>query len=177
MPERPRMNGARWWWWLGAALLALSPIVLMDAGPAVAEHPAASAGKASPSQKSLYERLGGYDALGAFVRDFSSRLFADPKLGRYWSHRGKDGIDRELHLTVDYFAAKFGGPFPYAGRELKLSHAGMRIAEQDWQSLMAHLNATLDQFKVPQKERLEVVAFIESAKSDIVEIHQDATFK
>lgn len=177
MLESPRTNGARWRCWLGAALLALSPIVLMGAGPAAAEHPAASVDKASPSQKSLYERLGGYDALVAFARDFSSRLFADPKLERYWSHRGKDGIDRELHLTVDYLAAKLGGPFSYGGRDLKLSHAGMRVGEQDWQSLMAHLNATLDRFKVPEKERMEVVAFIESTKSDIVEIHQDATSK
>lgn len=152
--------------WIAAAMLAMSWSVLMETGPALAERPAV----AVPSQKSLYERLGGYDALVAFARNFSRRLFADPKLERFWSHRGKDGVERELHLTVDYLAAKFGGPFPYTGRDLKLAHGGMKVNAEDWQRLMAHLNATLDDFKLPEKERAEVLASIESARADIVEV-------
>lgn len=164
MPELRKPKVRRWLVWIGAAMLVMSWNLLMEIGPAMAGQPAAT-----PSQKSLYERLGGYDALVAFARDFSSRLFADPKLERFWSHRGKDGIERELHLSVDYLAAKFGGPFPYTGRDLKLAHAGMKVDEQDWLFLMKHLNATLDKFKLPEMERAEVMAFIEGTKADIVE--------
>jgi hemoglobin len=122
------------------------------------------------SQKSLYERLGGYDAIAAVTKDLASRLVADPKLGRFWAHRGKDGIDREVQLIVDFLAAKSGGPLYYRGREMKLSHVGMKIDEQDWAVLMKHLNATLDKFKVPAKERQDVIGFIESTKKDIVEV-------
>jgi hemoglobin len=131
---------------------------------------AAAADTAAPAQKTLYERLGGYDALSAVTKDLASRLVADPKLARFWANRGKDGVEREVQLIVDFLAAKSGGPLYYRGREMKLSHVGMKIDEQDWVALMKHLNATLDKFKVPAKEHTEVVAFIESTKGDIVEV-------
>jgi hemoglobin len=46
----------------------------------------------------------------------------------------------------------------------------MQISESDWSAFLGHLNATLDVFKVPQGERDDVLAFIESTKSDIVEL-------
>lgn len=45
----------------------------------------------------------------------------------------------------------------------------MRIGAADWQAFVGHLNATLDKFGVPAPERADVLAFIESAKADIVE--------
>jgi hemoglobin len=57
----------------------------------------------------------------------------------------------------------------YTGRDMKLSHKGMRISEADWQALLGHLNATLDAFALPASERMEVLAFIEGTKADIVE--------
>ena len=46
----------------------------------------------------------------------------------------------------------------------------MRISEADWKAFFGHLNATLDAFKVPETERGEVVAFVQSLKKDIVEV-------
>ena len=57
----------------------------------------------------------------------------------------------------------------YTGRNMRLSHKGMRIGATDWQAFVGHLNATLDTFKVPAQERAHVLAFIESTKADIVE--------
>ena len=119
---------------------------------------------------SLYTRLGGYDAIAAVTKDLAGRLVADPKLGRFWAHRGKDGIEREVQLIVDFIAHEAGGPLYYRGREMKLSHVGMRIDEEDWTALMRHLSATLEKFQVPDAERKDVVAFIESTKKDIVEV-------
>ena len=89
-------------------------------------------------------------------------------LGRFWAHRGTDGVAREKQLLIDYLCNCAGGPTYYTGRPMKLSHTGMRINEADWQSFLGHLNATLDAFQVPAQERAEVVAFIESLKPDIV---------
>ena len=58
----------------------------------------------------------------------------------------------------------------YAGRDMKASHRGMQIGESDWSAFIGHVNATLDSFKVPQAERDQVVAFIQSTKTDIVEV-------
>jgi hemoglobin len=52
---------------------------------------------------------------------------------------------------------------------MKTSHEGMEISESDWSAFVRHLNATLDAFQVPQAEREEVVAFVQSTKPDIVE--------
>ncbi len=122
------------------------------------------------SQKTLYERLGGYDAICAVANDLLPRLQADPRLGRFWQHRGEDGIEREKQLLIDFLCSSAGGPLYYTGRDMKISHKGMKISEGDWGALLAHLNATLDAFKVPQPERGEVVAFIQSTKTDIVEV-------
>ena len=57
----------------------------------------------------------------------------------------------------------------YTGRDMKTSHKGMRISEADWSAFMTHVNATLDHFGVPALERGQVIAFVESTKSDMVE--------
>ena len=121
------------------------------------------------SQKTLYERLGGYDAISAVANDLVPRLQADSRLGRFWQHRGEDGVKREIQLLIDFLCSSAGGPLYYTGRDMKTSHKGMKISESDWAALLGHLNATLDAFKVPQPERGEVLAFIQSTKADIVE--------
>jgi hemoglobin len=119
--------------------------------------------------KSLYERLGGYDAVVAVANELLPRLTADPLLGRFWAHRGSDGVAREKQLLIDFLCNAAGGPVYYTGRDMKLSHQGMGIDSKDWDAFMRHVNATLDKFGVPAAERSETVAFIESTKGDIVE--------
>ena len=121
------------------------------------------------SKTTLYECLGGYDAISAVAKDLLPRLQADPQLGRFWQHRGEDGVRREEQLLIDFLSSNAGGPMYYTGRDMKTTHIGMNISESDWSAFLGHLNATLDAFKVPQAERDQVVAFIQSTKSDIVE--------
>ena len=121
------------------------------------------------SEKTLYERLGGYDAISAVANDLLPRLQADSQLARFWQHRGEDGLKREKQLLVDFLCSSAGGPLYYTGRDMKISHKGMKISESDWSALLGHLNATLEAFHVPQAERDEVVAFVQSTKADIVE--------
>jgi hemoglobin len=120
-------------------------------------------------QKTLYERLGGYDAIAAVANDLVPRLQADAQLGRFWQHRGEDGVKREKQLLIDFLCSCAGGPLYYTGRDMKTAHTGMKISESDWARFLGHLNATLDAFHVPQVEREEAIAFIQSTKPDIVE--------
>ena len=120
--------------------------------------------------KSLYIRLGGYDAITAVVEYLLPRLVNDAQLGRFWQNRGVDGMHREKQLLIDFLCASAGGPLYYTGRDMALSHKGMRISGSDWATFIRHLNATLDTFQVPQQERSEVLAFVESTRPDIVEV-------
>ena len=123
----------------------------------------------SESAPSLYERLGGYDAIAAVAGNLLPRLMADEALGRFWAHRGADGIEREKQLLIDFLCHNAGGPVYYTGRSMAVSHRGMRISETDWQRFIGHLNDTLDHFELGDDERRDVLAFIDSTKSEIVE--------
>ena len=122
------------------------------------------------SEKSLYERLGGYDGISAFVNDLLPRLQTDKQLGRFWENRGDDGIEREKQLLIDYLCSNAGGPVYYTGRNMKLSHVGMKISASDWSVFFGHVGATMQALQVPQQECDDVVAFVSSLESDIVEV-------
>ncbi|HKA56961.1 MAG TPA: group 1 truncated hemoglobin [Candidatus Binatia bacterium] len=123
----------------------------------------------SNDKKTLYERLGGYDAITAVANDLLPRLQADAQLGRFWAHRGEDGVKREKQLLIDFLCASAGGPIYYRGRDMVLTHRGMRISESDWNVFLSHAAATLAKFQVPEAEQGDVVAFVQSLKKEIVE--------
>jgi hemoglobin len=121
------------------------------------------------NQKSLYERLGGYDGIAAFANDLLPRLQTDSQLGRFWQNRSDDGIAREKQLLIDYLCASAGGPMYYTGRDMKTSHKGMKISETDWSIFLQHAGATMNALRVPKQECDDVVAFVLSLKEQIVE--------
>lgn len=123
---------------------------------------------AQMKQDSLYKRLGGYDALAAVTDDFIGRLATDKQVGRFFGGHSKDSLGRIRQLIVDQLCAATGGPCIYVGRSMKVAHDGLNISESDWEVSVKHLVATLDKFKVPQKEKDEVVAAIAGMKKDIV---------
>jgi hemoglobin len=122
------------------------------------------------NQKTLYERLGGYDGIAAFSSDLLQRLRGDAQLGRFWENRGDDGIAREEQLLIDYLCFNAGGPVYYTGRDMKTSHVGMKISESDWSVFLGHAGDTMKALEVPQQECDDVVAFVLSLKDDMVEV-------
>ncbi|HBH54500.1 MAG TPA: group 1 truncated hemoglobin [Planctomycetaceae bacterium] len=123
----------------------------------------------APQRASLYERLGGYDAISATARNLLPRLQGDPQLGRFWAHRGADGILREQQLLIDFLCQSAGGPLYYRGRDMVTTHRGMRISSSDWDLFLGHLRDTLNDLQVPAAEQQDVLNFIESTRGDIVE--------
>ncbi len=121
------------------------------------------------SDESLYERLGGYDAIAAAAAALMVRIKDDDKLRRFYDHRGADGIAREEKLLVDYLCAASGGPVVYTGRDMKTVHIGMGLDEEDWKRAMTHLTTTLEAFEVPEQEKGELLNFHEALKPEIVE--------
>jgi hemoglobin len=122
------------------------------------------------TEPSLYTRLGGYDAIAAVVDSLLERMHSDPQLARFWtSPRSVDTNRRERQLAVDFIAAATGGPTFYLGRDMKTSHAGMGITKSDYQTLVRHTVATLDSFKVPDREKAEVLAFLATLEPQIAE--------
>lgn len=137
----------------------------------LAPAPAAWAADPKPAadeQASLYKRLGGYDALAAVTDDFLGRMAADPQLSKFLVGHNTDSLARIRQHIVDFLCHATGGPCTYHGRDMKTAHAGLHITDAEWQASVKDLTATLEKFKVPEKEKGEVLAAIGSLKDDIV---------
>jgi hemoglobin len=123
---------------------------------------------AAAQEKSLYQRVG-YDALAAVVDDFIVRLVTDKQFEKFFAGAGNDSKKRIRQHILDQFCAATGGPCVYTGRDMKTSHGGLGITNADWDAAAKHLAASLDKFKVAEKEKGELLAFVTSLKKDIVE--------
>ncbi|MBK5294119.1 MAG: group 1 truncated hemoglobin [Acidobacteriia bacterium] len=123
---------------------------------------------------SLYRRLGGYDAIAAFVDDLLPRLTSDPQIGVYWKGKCTDSMRKHRQLVVDFLSFATGGPVDYRGLDMKTSHDGLRISESDWNVFVKHAVATLDDLGVAEPEKSDVLAVAGSFVGDIVEAPQSA---
>ena len=129
----------------------------------------AGAATGRAQEKSLYERVGGYNALAAVVDDFIGRLVADKQFEKFFAGHSIDSKKKIRQHILDQFCAGTGGPCVYTGRDMKTTHAGLGITNADWDAAARHLADSLDKFKVPAKEKGEILAFVTTLKKDIVE--------
>lgn len=128
----------------------------------------ASAQQSPPASPTLYQRLGGYDAIAAVTDDFITRLATDPKLAKFFVGVSDNSKGRIRQLVVDQLCAATGGPCIYLGRDMKTSHKGLNITEADWQTAVADLVLTLNKFKVGAAEQRDLAAALGTLKADIV---------
>ena len=129
---------------------------------AAATLPAHGAGE----KKSLYDRLGGKDAITAVVDDFVANVAADKRINAFFAKADIPHLKSEL---VDQLCAGTGGPCTYTGKDMKTAHAGMGVATKDFNALVQDLSKSLKKFKVPIKDQRELVAILAPMKKDIVE--------
>lgn len=113
----------------------------------------------------LYQRLGGKEAINAVVKDLLASGMADPRLQPRFS--GMDGAKCEAKLT-DLLCEATGGPCKYSGRDMKTAHKDANVTETEWLAFAENLNKTFDRFSVPARERKELLELIGPMKADIV---------
>jgi len=113
----------------------------------------------------LFERLGGKGAITAVVEDFVGRVAADKRINGKFALAN---IPRLKMLLVEQICAASGGPCTYTGHDMKTAHAGMGITGAQFDALVEDLVATLDKFKVPAREKNELLSVLGPMKSDIV---------
>lgn len=121
-------------------------------------------------QPNLYERLGGIAAISAVVDQFIANVVADNVINARFAATVANPYRAELlrNNLIDQICAGTGGPCQYKGEDMKTAHAGMNISEAEFGALVADLIAALDKFKVPQKEKDELIAILAPMKNDIV---------
>lgn len=126
----------------------------------------ASASTAAPAGKSLYDRLGGMDAIKAVVSDFVDAQAADPKLTHFYAKTDVKYLKGQLS---DMLCQASGGPCKYTGMDMKDAHDGRKVQTADFDTTVGHLVDVLNKYKVPAQEQKELLALLGPLKPDIVE--------
>ena len=127
--------------------------------------------RAQVAQPSLYERLGGAYSIATVVDDFIERLLvnatlnANPAISEARTRVPKAGL--KFHVTAMVCEVS-GGPCKYTGRAMKESHQHLNITQAEWDAMVVDFKATLNKFKVLQREQQELITIVGSTRSDIV---------
>ena len=128
--------------------------------------PAEPTGAATGSAASLYDRLGGKDAITAVVKDFvEERVAKDTRINAMFLNTDIPAFEAKL---VDQICEATGGPCKYTGKDMKTSHTGMKISDAEFDALVEDLKLSLDNFKVPATEQHDLVGALAPMRPDIV---------
>jgi hemoglobin len=143
--------------------IAMVGAVACGGSPTPTKPVASAPGKAAGGE--LYERLGGQRAVVAVVDDFIGRVAADSRINLRFSNTD---IPKLKSLLVEFVCMATGGPCKYSGRDMETSHAGMEVVDEEFTALVEDLAATLDKFKVPAKEKGQLLGALGPLKPRIV---------
>ncbi len=129
-----------------------------------------TAGISVAQEKTLYERLGGFDAISAVVDDFAEKLFNDPVVGKRFFGMSDDSREGFRQKNKNLVCNVTGGPCKIISRSAARTHDGLGIMASEFAIVAQHLVDTLNKFNVPEKEHNELMAIIASLRPDIVEV-------
>ncbi len=122
----------------------------------------------APPEPTLYQRLGGREAIKGLVDDFVANVAADPRVNHRFKGLQPAAVAKLQTNLADQICDATGGPCAYLGKEMKAAHAGMKIVDAEWTATVEDLVKSLNKFKVGAKEQQELLAILGPMKKDIV---------
>ncbi|MEJ8837913.1 group I truncated hemoglobin [Ramlibacter sp. AN1133] len=140
---------------IAAAILATSAAAFLCTAPAAAQ----------TAPRTLYDRLGGKEALGAVVGELWSVVAADARINRHFARTRPEAFAGQL---VDFLCQASGGPCQYKGKDMLAAHTGMQLTDGDFTALAEDTALVLDRFKVPAQEKGEVMNMLGGLKPAVV---------
>jgi hemoglobin len=117
------------------------------------------------SAKSLYDRLGGKDAITLVVGDFLDNVGADAAINARFKNADLPGLKQKL---IDQICMATGGPCKYTGKSMAEAHAGMQIKEEEFSALVGDLKKALVKDNVGAQEQNDLLGALGGMKGDIV---------
>ena len=123
------------------------------------------------TEQTLYERIGGVNAIALVVDRFSDEIVTNPKLNvnpalKEWNDTGQ--LPGLKFMRTLWVCAVAGGPFQYTGRPLGVAHEDLHITSDEFDEVGAEIGRALDHFNVPEREKREVLAAIASKNAEVV---------
>lgn len=122
-------------------------------------------------EATLYKRLGGKTAITAVIEEFVNNCAGDARINKFFADTAKDPkrlAKFKKHL-VNQVCEASGGPCKYKGKDMKAAHKGMGIKDEHFNALVEDLVKALDKFKVPEKEKNELLGLLGPMKADMIE--------
>ena len=119
------------------------------------------------TEGSLYDRLGGIDAITAVVRAVADRQLKDDRIDQKFARTNKDRLIKEF---VDQICQATGGPCTYPGRSMTDAHHNMGATNGEFEAFVEDVVAVLDDFKVGQPEQDELLNILAPLRGEIVEV-------
>jgi hemoglobin len=119
-------------------------------------------------QKSLYERIGGEQAIAAAVDLFYEKVIADERTRDFFA-----GLDLEAQIKKQrsFMTVAFGGPNEYRGRDLGVAHADLvkkGLSDVHFDAVAGHLHDTLVELKVPAELIQEAMTIVGGTRSQVL---------
>jgi hemoglobin len=118
-------------------------------------------------QQSLYQRLGGRDAIMAVAQGFEERAAKDSRINQKFARTNLNRLTKEF---VDQLCQDTGGPCTYTGLSMKQSHTNMGVTAGEFDAFVEDFVATLDDFSVGKVEQDELLSNLAPMRADIVEV-------
>ena len=123
------------------------------------------------TNQTLYERLGGVNAIAMVVDRFSDEIVRNAKLNinpalSEWNKT--DQLAGLKFMRTLWLCQAAGGPFQYTGKEMGEAHKDLHIRSGEFDEVGVEIARALDHFKVPEREKQEVLAAIVSKKAEVV---------
>ncbi|MFT3700544.1 MAG: hypothetical protein QM831_45795 [Kofleriaceae bacterium] len=119
----------------------------------------------APAPKSLYDRLGGQPAITAVIAEFVGNTTTDPRIMDRFFNTDAENLKAKL---VELVCMAAGGPCKYTGKSMEDAHAGMDLVDDEFNALVEDLVKAMDKFKVPEKEKGEVLGALGPMKPQMV---------
>ncbi|GAA0348477.1 group 1 truncated hemoglobin [Actinoallomurus spadix] len=119
----------------------------------------------STTEQSIYDRIGGEEALVAVVDDFYVRVLADPKLESFFAGVS---MPRLKGRQVEFFGAALGGPQVYSDAPMRAVHQGRGIEQEHFDLVAGHLTDALTAAGVPAELVGQIIGVVATLAPDIV---------
>jgi hemoglobin len=113
---------------------------------------------------SIYDRIGGREALEVVVEDFYCRVIDDDQLSSFFAG---SNMKRLKGKQVEFFAMALGGPEAYAGPSMKQAHQGRGITLHHFNLVAGHLEESLCAAGVPPATVAEILGVVAPLVADI----------
>lgn len=113
----------------------------------------------------LFEEIGGHEAVETVVDEFYNRVLADESLRGFF---GNVDMNRQRRHQTNFITMALGGPNGYAGRSIKQAHQRLPITNDHFDRVARHLSESLAWAGVGPEEIRRVLAIVDPLRSDVV---------